>query len=63
MIKEVNLDYINEVIENKDDYVDELVFAFNNDIYIACDNTNGYCIIEEFETKEEVLNWLNNKWE
>ena len=62
MIKEVSVEYINQVIENRDDYLDELLYAFNNDIYIACDNTNGNAWIEEFESKEEAVNWLNNNW-
>lgn len=62
MIKEVSVEYINQVIENRDDYLGELLYSFDNGIYIACDNTNGNAWVEEFTSKEEAINWLKNNW-
>lgn len=63
MYKEVDLEYINEIIENREEHLNELVIARDREFYIACDNSTGNAWVEEFESKEEAVNWLKNIWE
>ena len=58
MIKEVDIDYLNKVIENMLGYYGEMVYAFNGDIWVACDNSSGDAWTEEFQTKEDAIQYL-----
>lgn len=35
-------------------------YCFDNGVWVGCDNVTGDCWVEEFETKEAVIQWLND---
>lgn len=56
MVKMISADEMHSIIENRKSRGQFI--AYENDKYIACDNTTGDAWIEEFETLEEAINWL-----
>ena len=36
-------------------------YCLDNDVWVGCDNTDGYCWVEEFKTEEEVIQWLSEE--
>jgi len=38
----------------------EQFYCCDNDVWVGCDNTTGDCWVEEFQTEEEVIAWLND---
>lgn len=49
--------------ENKQDLPckNNLLYTFNDGLYIAIDNSTGNCWVEEFKEEKEVWNWLLEK--
>lgn len=63
-IQKVDRNVISEYIscwdEGKPLPVDkDMIYTQDGSLFIAIDNTNNECYVEEFDTEEEVLNWFN----
>ena len=64
-IQKVDRNVISEYIscwdEGKPLPVDkDMIYTQDGSLFIAIDNTNNECYVEEFDTEEEVLNWFND---
>ena len=38
-----------------------MFYCFDNDVWVGCDNTTNDCWVEEFNTEDDVIAWLNNE--
>lgn len=62
MIREVDVVRINRAINNwRNGLLDEgtKLYAKDGNTWVALNNSTGECWVEEFDTEEETIRWLN----
>lgn len=51
---------VNLWCEHKELAPKDKFYCEDNGVWVGCDNTTGDCWVEEFQTEEEVIAWLND---